>query len=61
MTHDKRRGRGPGKKPAMLHVTMRMPRHVVERYPDIKTMRDAWVAYVESLPYTCKETGEEHD
>ena len=46
---NKRRGRGPGKKPAMVHVTVRMPRHVIDHYPDLKTMRDAWVEHVESL------------
>lgn len=46
----KRRGRGPGKKPPMAHVTVRLPRHVLDHYDgDTKAMRDAWVAYVESL------------
>ena len=40
----------------MVHVTLRLPKHVIERYPDLKTMRDAWVRYVETLPYTCKQT-----
>lgn len=39
----------------MAHVTIRMPRHVIDRYPDLKTMRDDWVRYVESLPYPGKE------
>lgn len=58
---NKRRGRGPGKKPAMAHVTIRLPRHVVDRYPSLKDMRDDWVRYVESLPYTCKEAGDSHE
>ena len=53
---DTPRRRGPGRKPAMVHVTLRLPKHVIERYPDLKTMRDAWVRYVETLSYTCKIT-----
>lgn len=50
MMNDKRRGRGPGKKPAMRHVTIRIPHHVVDHYKgDLKVMRDAWVRYVEEL------------
>ena len=48
-------GAEAGKKPAMLNVTVRLPRHVVERYPDLKAMRDDWVRYVENLPCTGKE------
>lgn len=45
-----RRGRGPGKKPRMRHITIRLPQHVVDHYGgDTKAMRDAWVKYVESL------------
>jgi hypothetical protein len=45
-----RRTRGLGKKPAKVHVTLRLPQHVIDHYGgDIKAMRDAWVAYVESL------------
>lgn len=45
-----RRGRGPGKKPAMVHVTIRMPKHVLDHYHgDTKRMRDDWVKHVESL------------
>ena len=44
------RGRGPGKKPAMAHMTLRMPRHVVDFYHgDTRAMRDAWVKHVEEL------------
>jgi hypothetical protein len=57
MQRDNPRRRGPGKKPAMVHVTLRMPKHVIDRYPDLKTMRDDWVRYVESLPYPGKQTG----
>ena len=49
---NKRRGRGPGKKPALVHVSLRVPQHVLDYYGgDTRAMRDAWVAYVESLPY----------
>jgi hypothetical protein len=45
-----RRPRGPGKKPAMRHVTIRIPQHVVDHYDgDLTAMRDAWVQYVEEL------------
>lgn len=45
-----RRTRGPGKKPAKVHVTLRLPKHVVDHYQgDLKLMRDEWVRYVESL------------
>lgn len=45
-----RRGRGPGKKPAMRHITIRIPQHVVAHYDgDTRAMRDAWVAHVEEL------------
>jgi len=56
--HDAAKARdGPEarKKPAMLDVTVRLPRHVVERYPDLKAMRDEWVRHVENLPYPHKE------
>lgn len=49
----KRRGRGPGKKPAMQHVTIRIPKHVVEYYGgSLRAMRDAWVRYVEDTYLT---------
>lgn len=49
----KRRGRGPGKKPAMLHITIRMPKHVVDHYKgDTRAMRDAWVKHVEDTYLT---------
>lgn len=55
---NKRRGRGPGKKPAMVHITIRIPQHVVDHYGgDTRAMRDAWVSYVESLPYPSMVTG----
>lgn len=58
MTDIKRRGRGLGKKPPMKHITIRMPQHVVDHYDgNLKAMRDAWVTYVESLPYPSKESG----
>lgn len=51
-----RRGRGPGKRPAMRHVTIRLPQHVLDRFKgDTRAMRDAWVRHVESLPYPGKE------
>ena len=43
------------KKTAMLNVTVQLPRHVVERYPDLKAMRDDWVRHVENLPYLHRE------
>jgi hypothetical protein len=43
-----RRGRGPGKKPAMRHITIRVPQHVVNHFKgDTRAMRDAWVRYTE--------------
>lgn len=55
---NKRRGRGLGKRPAMVHVTLRLPQHVVDRYGgDTRAMRDAWVTYVENLPYPGTVTG----
>jgi hypothetical protein len=45
-----RRGRGPGKRPAMAHVTMRLPQYVLDYYGGDKLkMRDAWVEYVDKL------------
>lgn len=50
---NKRRGRGPGKKPAMRHVTIRLPQYVVDYYDgDTRAMRDAWVRHIESLLLT---------
>lgn len=52
-TPQKRRVRGPGKKPAMAHITLRMPRHIVSYYEgNIKRMRDDWVRYVEETYLT---------
>ncbi len=54
---DAPRRRGPGRKPAMVHVTLRLPKHVLDHYDgDTRAMRDAWVRYVETLSYTCKIT-----
>ena len=54
----KRKGRGPGKKPPMAHVTVRIPKHVLDHYGgDTRAMRDAWVSYVEGLSLPGKETG----
>ena len=45
-----RRGRGPGKRPAMVHLTIRMPKHVLDHYHgDAKRMRDDWVKHIEGL------------
>ena len=50
MPENAQRTRGPGKKLRMRHVTVRMPQHVVDFYHgNIRAMRDAWVAHVESL------------
>jgi hypothetical protein len=39
-----RRGRGPGKRPAMAHITIRIPQRVVDYYDrDLIKMRNAWV------------------
>jgi hypothetical protein len=36
----------------MVHVTLRLPKHVLDHYDgDTRAMRDAWVRYVETLPY----------
>lgn len=43
----KRRGRGKGKKPAKVHVSMRVPQHVFDYFEgDKKAMRDALQEYV---------------
>jgi hypothetical protein len=43
-----RRGRGLGKKPAMRHITIRVPQHVVNHFNgDTRAMRDAWVKHTE--------------
>ena len=45
-----RRGRGRGKKPAMRHITIRIPQHVVAHYQgDTLAMRNAWIKHVEGL------------
>ena len=44
----KKRGRGKGKKPARVHVTMRVPKHVFEYFEGDKVaMRNALQEYVE--------------
>jgi hypothetical protein len=41
----------------MVHVTLRLPKHVLDHYDgDTRAMRDAWVRYVETLPYPGKQT-----
>ena len=50
-----RRGRGAGEKPAMMHVIIRLPMHVVERYPNLEAMSDEWVRYVENLSCSAEE------
>lgn len=46
----KRRGRGPGKRPAMAHITIRIPQRVIDHYGgSLLHMRDAWVEHVDSL------------
>lgn len=45
-----RKGRGAGRKPARVHVTLRIPPHVLDYYGgDTLKMREAWVAHVEEL------------
>ena len=63
MTEDtKRKGRGPGKKPALVCTSLRLPRYVMEyfntHYPDNKQakMREVLTAYVNNYPQ-----GEIHD
>lgn len=47
----KRRGRGPGKKPAKVHVTMRVPAHVYQYfYGNTATMREVLESYVRDNP-----------
>ena len=45
-----RRGRGPGKRPAMAHITIRIPQRVVDYYDrDLIKMRNAWVEHIDKL------------
>ena len=45
-----RRGRGPGKRPAMAHITIRIPQRVLDYYDnDLRKMRDAWVEHTDKL------------
>ena len=47
----KRKGRGPGKKPALLCTSIRLPRHVMEYFNQMhnkqEAMREVLVAYAE--------------
>jgi hypothetical protein len=47
----KRKGRGPGKKPALMCTSIRLPRHVMEYFNQMhnkqEAMREVLVAYVE--------------
>lgn len=58
----KRKGRGPGKKPALVCTSLRLPRHVMEyfntHYPDNKQakMREVLTNYVNN-----HSEGESHD
>jgi hypothetical protein len=47
----KRKGRGPGKKPALMCTSIRLPRHVMEYFNQAhnkqEKIREVLVAYVE--------------
>ncbi len=49
----KRKGRGPGKKPALMCTSIRLPKHVMEYFNAMpnkqEKMREILVAYVEQL------------
>lgn len=48
----KRKGRGPGKKPAMVYISLRVPRHVAEYFESLpnksEAVREVLTAYVSS-------------
>lgn len=61
----KRKGRGPGKKPALLCTSLRLPKHVMEYFNTMpnkqEKMREVLTEYVEARTQSQPTEGESNE